>query len=353
MASHVIARPGEQSSQSALNIIRFALAACVLALALVLVGGARGDVVGSAITVGSITIEDGTAVVTGAVDDVNALLEVNGTPVAIDDSGNFLAVVGLDGNAIVLELAEGLGETTRIRIPIAVLLENGGEGVLNDLIDAGTAIDVPVNGFEVIDANGPIVSGNVVNADLLDSMTINNVSVLSKLGPNGGFSIALPWTSQTTPSQNVTVVVVDRRGVSQTTTFRTTAIKSTIRTRAGMSVSAAGAQGVLIAKIRFDKKTMKWNKRLGVSATVKDRRGYLVRGASLRLTGTPARYLTAGSVRSGFTNRFGQAKFAYRLHPQAFAACGCNKFVVTVRASTLRAWTKKAAATRMPALASS
>ncbi len=83
--------------------------------------------------------------------------------------------------------------------------------------------------------------------------------------------------------------------------------------------------------------------------TVKDRRGYLVRGAALRLTGAPARYLASGSIRSGFTNRLGQAKFTYRLHPRAFAACGCKQFVLTARASTLRAWTKKSATTRLPA----
>ena len=349
--SHCKSGQGSPTKRAGLHSSR--LAACVLALALILVGGARGDVVGSALTLGSVTIEDGTVVVNGAVEDVDALLEVNGMPVDIDDSGNFLAVVGLDGDTLVLELAEGLGESTTIRIPIAALIENGGEGILNDLLDAGTAIDVPVDGFEVVDANGPIVSGNVVNADLLDSMTINGINVLSNLGPNGGFFIVLPWTSAAPPSQQVTVVVVDRRGVSQTTKFRTTKISSVIRTRAGMSVSAAGARGVIIAKIRFEKNAMKWNKRLGVSVTVKDRRGHLVRGAALRLTGTPARYLAAGSVRSGFTNRLGQARFAYRLHPRAFAACGCKQFVVTARASTLRAWTKKTANTRLPALARS
>ena len=59
-------------------------------------------------------------------------------PVDVDDAGNFVTVVSLDGNAIVLELAEDLGETTTIRIPIAALIENGGEGILNDLLAAGT-----------------------------------------------------------------------------------------------------------------------------------------------------------------------------------------------------------------------
>ena len=349
MAIQVMNRASERPARG-VTPTRIGLAACVLALALALVNGARGEVVGAPLTLGAITIEDGTAVLSGAVDDVDALLEVNGVPVDVDDAGNFVTVVGLDGNAILLELAENLGETTTIRIPISALLENGGEGILNDLLAAGTEIDVPVNGFEVVDANGPIVSGNVVNADLLDSMSINGVDVLDRLSPNGGFSIALPWGSSTPRSQQVTVVVVDRRGVSQTSTFRTTNLSSVIRMNAGMSVSAAGARGVVIAKISFDEKAMKSSKRFGVSVTVKDRRGYLVRGAALRLTGAPARYLTTGSVRTGFTNRIGQAKFTYRLHPRAFAACGCQQLVLTARASTLRAWTKKSAATRLPAL---
>lgn len=350
MAGQVIERTGERSQPGALTFIRVGLAACALAMALALVGGARADLVGPALTLGSITIEDGTAVVTGAVDNVNALLEVNGIPVDVNAVGNFTALVDLDKNVVVFSLLNDLGETTTIKIPVDVLLENGGEGVLKDLIDAGTTINVPVDGFEVIDSNGPILSGNIVNADLLDSVTVNGINILNILGPNGGFRMVLPWSSSP-PSQYVTVVVIDRRGVSQTTTFRTTKISSTIRTRAGMSVSAAGARGVVIAKIRFDKRTMKWNKQLGVSVTVKDRRGFLIRGAALRLTGAPSRYLSTGAVRSGFTNRLGQAKFGYRLHPRAFAACGCKQFVVTVRASTLRAWTKKNATMRMPALA--
>ncbi len=286
---------------------------------------------------------------TGAVDDVNALLEINGALVDIDDAGNFLAVVDLDADVLVLSLAEHLGETTTIRIPVDVLVENGGEGVLNDLIDAGVTVDVPVDGFEVIDDNGPILSGNIVNADLLHSATVNGINILNRVGPNGGFFFALPWPSS--PSQHVTMVVVDRRGVSQTTTFRTTRISSTFRTRAGTSVSSAGARGVVIVKIRFDKSTLRWNRKLGVAVTVKDRRGFLIRGAALRLAGMPARYLATGALRTGFTNRFGQATFAFRLRPQAFASCGCKTLVVQVRASTARAAARKAAATRMPTFA--
>ncbi len=133
MRSHVNEHAVGRGTGGWLTPTRVGLAACVLAIALALVNGARADLVGPALTLGSVTIEDGTVFVEGAVEDVDALLEVNGELVDIDDAGNFLAVVDLDGNAIVLELAEDLGETTTIRIPIAALIENGGEGILNDL----------------------------------------------------------------------------------------------------------------------------------------------------------------------------------------------------------------------------
>ena len=284
---------------------------------------------------------------TGAVDDVNALLEINGALVDIDDAGNFLAVVDLDADVLVLSLAEHLGETTTIRIPVDVLVENGGEGVLNDLIDAGVTVDVPVDGFEVIDDNGPILSGNIVNADLLHSATVNGINILNRVGPNGGFFSALPWPSS--PSQHVTMVVVDRRGVAQTTTFRTTRISSTFRTRAGTSVSSAGARGVVIVKVRLEQ--------VDVAVEPEARR----RGHREGPPGTsdPGSGPSSGRhafalprdrspPRTGFTNRFGQATFAFRLRPQALASCGCNTLVVQVRASTARAAARKAAATRMP-----
>jgi hypothetical protein len=71
---------------------------------------------------------------------------------------------------------------------------------------------------------------------------------------------------------------------------------------------------------RFDTKRLGTAKRLGVLVTVKDRRGYLVRGAAIRLRGTPARYAANGSVLAGFTSRLGQVQLTYRLSSPAFAA---------------------------------
>jgi hypothetical protein len=338
-------------ARGVLSAARIGLAAGLLVMALTLVGGARADLNVAPLDLDAVTVVGDVATITGTVGDAAADLQVNGMPVDVDALGNFTALVDVEKNVVVFSLLNDLGETTAIRIPVDVLLQSNGD-VLSDLIDAGTTIDVPVGGFEIIDGNGPILSGNIVNADLLDSVTVNGINILNLLGPNGGFLVVLPWSSAP-PSHNhhVTVVVVDRRGVSQTSTFRATRISSVIRTRAGASVSAAGARGIVISKIRFDKAGLRTAKRFGVTVTVKDRRGYLIRGAALRLTGAPSRYLAAGAVRAGFTNRAGQARFTYRLHPRAFASCGCKQLAVTVRASTPRAATKKKAALRLPAFA--
>ena len=116
----------------------------------------------------------------------------------------------------------------------------------------------------------------------------------------------------------MTVVATDRRGVSQTSTFTTTSVKSTIATRAGTSVSAAGARGIVIAKVALDKRFLTTGKHVRVLVTVKDRRGYLIRGASLRLRALPAKHVANGALRAGFTNRVGKAQFAFRLEASAF-----------------------------------
>jgi hypothetical protein len=344
----------DRSTPGALTVVRISLAAALLAVALTFVGGAKADLdLFAPLDVNAVTVVDDVLNITGSVGDATADLEVNGAPVYVDALGNFIAMVDAEKNAVVFSLLNDLGEATTITIPVAVLVENGGDGVLNDLVDAGVTLNVPEEGFLIQDGNGPVVSGYILNDGLLESASVNGIDILNDLGPGGGFSLVLPWqaTPPSSSSSHVTVVIVDHRGVSQASTFRATRVSSAIRTRAGTSVSAAGARGVRIARITFDRSSLKAAKRLHVTVTVKDRRGMLVRGAALRLTGTPSRYLAAGAVRAGFTNRIGKARFTYRLHPRAFANCGCKRLAVTVRASTSRAATKRAASLRLPALA--
>jgi hypothetical protein len=333
----------------ALAVGRTGLAAALTILALALVGGARADLAAPTITIGTISVADGTVTLDGAVDENGAwaLLQINGQPVGVDATGAFSAVVDLEGDRQIVLTLTGQDETAKITIPLTAL-GSPGTDPLALLNDAGISVDVPENGFEVVDGKPPVVTGSVANEKSLTSLTVNGKDALVQMGQGGTFAVPAQGASS---QSGVTVVATDTRGVSQTSTFSVTNVRSTIRTRAGTSVSAAGARGILIAKVRFDKRNLRTAKRLGVVVTVKDRRGFLIRGAALRLNGKPLRYLANGSARAGFTNRIGKARFTYRLHSRAFANCGCTKCTLRVRASTPSASKTKWVRLRLPRLA--
>jgi hypothetical protein len=330
-----------------LRAIRIAFATAVATLVFALVGGAGAGLHAPALTIGSVTIDGDAAVVTGVV-NAAADLEVNGVLVDVSDSGEFLAVVDLDADAVVLALAGVHGEAIEIRIPIDVLLAIGGNGILDDLAAAGIEIDMPDGGFQIVDGQMPVVEGRVLDDSTLESLEINGVDVLRGLGQGSVFSIALPGSSTSQP-ERVVVVATDRSGVSQTNRFATTNVTSAIRTRAGTSVSAAGAQGVVISRVRLDTRQLAKTKRFGVVVTVKDRRGYLIRGAALRVSAKPQRHLATGAVRAGFTGRLGQARFTYRLRSGAVATASKQFLTIATRASTPRASASLQVKLRLPA----
>lgn len=327
--------------------IAFATAVATLAFASAFVGGAGALLEAPPLTIGSVTIDGDAAVVTGVV-NAAADLEVNGIAVDVGDSGEFLAVVDLDADVVVLTLAGGPDEPIEIRIPVDLLVAIGGNGILDDLSAAGIEIDVPDGGFQIVDGQMPVVEGRVLDDSTLESLEINGVDVLNGLARDGLFSIALPGSSTTQP-ERVVVVATDGSGVSQTNRFTTTNVTSAITTRAGTSVSAAGARGVVVSKLRLDTRQLAKTKRFGVMVTVKDRRGYLIRGAALRLRGTPQSHLATGAVRAGFTNRIGQARFTYRLRPGAVATASKKFLTIATRASTPRASTSRQVKLRLPA----
>jgi hypothetical protein len=343
---HIEVRRGKAPAGTRLLAL---LALGVVAFGLALVRGAQADGNPPGITLGPVTVNGDTAVVTGSVGGdptAQADVQVNGQNIGVDASGEFTAVVDLSGESYVeLTASSSDGQLTTIRIPVSVL-RDGGQGVLDELREAGVSLDVPPDGFQIVDGQMPRVTGEVLNKGKLASLTVNGHDVLNLLGPGGGFSI-LP-----APSQQITVVSTDHQGVSETSFFRTSNLTSTIATKAGTSVSALGAQGVVIAKIRFDKRDLLTHRRLGVVVTVKDRRGYLVRGAALRLKGTPLRYLATGASRAGFTNRLGVKRFAYTLQKRAFTDRMPRRLTLVVRANTPRASARKVAQVRLPLVAS-
>ena len=327
------------------HLFRLGLAIMLATLAVALAGSQAVGAVVAPVVIDTVTVEDGVAVVTGSVDA--ELVAVNGKRIDVGADGAFRAEVDLSEELLVVELVESPTELVTIRIPLDVLLQSGGEGVLNALVDAGISIDVPSEGFQIVDGELPLVEGRILNDSNLELLEVNGVDVLGRMGENGLFSIALGSSSS---RETVNVVATDRSGVSQTTTFTATRVKSTITTRAGTSVSAAGARGIVIAKVALDKRFLTSpKKQLRMVVTVKDRRGYLIRGASLRLRAMPAKHVANGKLRAGFTNRFGKAQFRYTLRAKAMTGSPAKWLTIVTRAATPKASASKRVQLRLPA----
>jgi hypothetical protein len=334
---------------SQLRFARLCLTIALAALAVALAGSQSAQAVSVPVLINGVTVEDGVAMVTGVVDA--ELVEVNGVLVSVGENGAFSAPIDLSAEALVFEILESPSEIVTISIPTNVLLATGGEGVLNHLAAAGISVTTPVEGFQVIDGQMPLVEGRVLNPSELSALRVNGVDVLGRLGEDGLFSIGLGSSSNSTTRETVTVIATDRQGVSQTSTFRTTRVTSTIATRAGTSVSAAGAQGIVIARIAVDKRFLKSAKFVGLVVTVKDRRGYLIRGASLRLGAKPSKHMANGALRAGFTNRVGKAQFGFRLRASALAGPGPKLLTIATRAATPKSSAATKVTLRLPVAA--
>jgi hypothetical protein len=322
------------------------LVTALVALALSLGGGARADLGLPILTIDNVSVDDGTAVVTGTIDASD--LEINGVPVIVNDAGQFNVTVDLTGNDAGLNLSFiGLhSEDIDIHVPIALLQDGASlNRVLDDLIDAGVTIDVPVDGFTLIDGEAIEVNGSVLNTDQLASFMVNDVNVLNHLTLGGLFSFLVPPSGSN--NNNVVFVMVDRRGVSQTSTFRAT---SAVRTRTATSVSAASARGLRIARVQINRTKLRSAQTFRMTVTVKDRRGLLVRGAAVRLTTKPGRWTINGPVRAAFTNKVGKAGFSVKLKRAAFPRQAVRQLALLLRASTPRASAQKRVVLRLPAL---
>jgi hypothetical protein len=324
---------------------RLGLAIALTTLAVALAGSQSAQAISIPVLIDGITVvEDGVAVLTGATEA--EVVEVNGELIRVGEGGTFIAPIDLDEESVVLKVLESPSELVTVEVPVDVLLATGGEGVLNDLLDASISIDEPLGGFQIVDGQLPLIEGRVSNGDNLSVLEVNGVDALSRLGDNGLFSIVLGGSSTT---ERITVVAADRSGVSQTSTFTARRVTSAIATRAGTSVSAAGAQGIRIVKVALDKRFLKPAKSLGLIVTVKDRRGFLIRGAALQLRALPAKHVANGALKAGFTNRLGKGRFAFRLKASAFTGSPAQFFTIWTRAATPKSSATKKVTLRLPA----
>jgi hypothetical protein len=324
---------------------RLGFAITLTTLAVALAGSHSAQAISVPVLLDTVTVGDGVLVVTGNVDA--EIVEVNGKAVVVGDDGGFSAQVDLDADLLVLDVLRSEHENATLRIPIDVLLARGPDGALDGLLDAGISIDMPSDGFLVVDGQMPVVEGRVVDDHTLASLTINGRDALRVLGPSGLFSFQ---PSSSTTSEKLTLIATDRSGVSQTSTFSTRRVTTAIRTKAGTSVSAAGARGVRIVKVALDQRFLKPTKYVGVVVTVKDRRGFLIRGAALRLRGMPAKHVANGSSKAGFTNRVGKGRFAYKLKPSAFTGKPVQYFTIWMRAATPKNSATRKVTLRLPAI---
>lgn len=323
------------------------LAGVVAALAMLAVTtpSAPGEVLSPAITVGPMTVANGTATVAGSLGAPSSgvQLSINGQPLAIDAAGNFSGAVNLNGQSnLTFRIGNSAGEVTSVSIPLTSNIVGPGgvisPDVLSALEKAAVSILKPLEGFRIQDELPLRIEGSVGDRGSLASLTINGKDVLGFLGADRVFSVLVPGTTK-----EVTVTATDTQGVSQTSTVPVLHTTSMFTTPAGRSVAAAGALGVRIAKIRYITKNVRRTKRLRIVVTVKDRRGLLIRNASVSVRSRYARRIVR-NPRAKKTNRVGQAAFLLRARNRAFG----KRLVILAVAKTPTAKTSKASSVRIP-----
>jgi hypothetical protein len=96
----------------------------------------------------------------------------------------------------------------------------------------------------------------------------------------------------------------------------------------------------------LDRRSLRSAKLVRVLVTVKDRRGYLIRGASLHMRATPVKHIANGAQRAAFTNRVGKAQFAFRVKASAFKG---GLLTIVARAATPKSTATRKVALRLPA----
>ena len=138
--------------------------AALVSAALAVGGGAGAALPTPPLTIGTVTIADGTAVVNGSVADADATLQINGTPVAVSSSGGFQATVDVGAAAdLVVSLGGAPGESTVIRIPLDVLAGRTGRASSTICSTPESRSTSRPTGSAIVDGQMPLIEGRVLN----------------------------------------------------------------------------------------------------------------------------------------------------------------------------------------------
>ena len=326
----------------------------VLAVAaglLTLSASAQADVLKPLVVLGPTTVLNGTAVVSGTIGlpGSAAELTINGQPVAVDVVGSFAATINLGGaSRLTLIVRNSKGETMTTSIPLTTNIFGPGgllaPSVLADLEQAGVTILKPLDGFKIFD-NLPLrVEGSVLDKNRLAELKVNGFEVLGQIGADHTFSVQVPGTTQ-----EIRVSFTDQKGASQTIEVPVVhpasppASPSTPASPVGRTVEASEAVGVRIARVRYFTRGIRRTKRLRVVVTVKDRRGFLVRNASVSVRSVKPRWIRR-NPKAKRTTGLGQASFALTAGQRAFG----KRLKLVIRAKTPHAKARKAGSVRLP-----
>jgi hypothetical protein len=325
----------------------------VLAAALVLAvaPSARPQDPAPILSLGPVSIVNGTAMLSGSVTGapaVELVLRVNGQPLGVNADGTFAGSVDLAGQSAITVTARNplSGESVSTHIPLRTNLVGPGGLISGTVLDAlkraGITLTVPEGGFVSVDGLPIRVEGRVLDRGELASLRVNSTDVLDRLSSSGTFTQLVPGTSR-----EVSVTATDRQGVSQTTTFGVTPTSSVIRTAVGPSVAAAGAVGLVIAKVRYLTKTARSLKRFRMIVTVKDRNGRLVRNATVRVRPTnfqAGKRFVVGEQRTKRSSKLGQANFLVLVRKHALG----KRLFMFAAAQTPTARAQKTTSVRLP-----
>jgi hypothetical protein len=283
------------------------------------------------LTLGAVTIANGTATVAGTLGPQasGSTVTVNGRELTMNTSGAFAGTVALKGaSSIDLALSRpDTGVTTHYQVPIQGQTVIPGS-VIDPLTQAGLSIAQPV-----AKSGRPVtVTGSLADGSQLIGLSINGVDTLGLAQQGGSFTVQLPGdTGQ---------VQVTANGVNGTTETIDTPV---FRPFSTTTVSAGSAVGIRITKIRYIRKGAVRAHRIRMIVTVRDRRGRLIRGATIRVTAKG--HKLAKRPRATRSRAKGRATIPLRLRTSAYG----KRLITVTLAKTPRAKARKTSAVRVPA----
>lgn len=302
----------------------------------------------------------------GANVNVNAKVKVtvNGAPVNVSAGGSFSATVNVAAQAgLVISAGDrASGATYTITIPDSAIPSNGVAADALAQLDAdAVTLILPPDGFTIVDGLAIRAGVRLANVTGIAKLTLNGTNLLARLkigtssgsgsgGSSGGGGSGSGGTGGGKPGHtgsssgetasapvagnatSVQLTVTGTNGAQQTTTVPVKTVRSVIRIGRQVSISAFGARGIRISAIKFNWSCAHSMSRLGVSVTVRDRQGYLIRDAVVMLQ-PAAHHATIANTAVGMSGRLGKATFSV---PIASAAIG-HRLYLKVVARTPRA----------------